>query len=83
MNVLEIVVSHRVDEHIKDDSLCRANIDPTIVERPVVCHVTDDFIDDMDEKFHTKAEQTTNLIMCSYLLIECLLSMSTVKEWNS
>ncbi|KAA0047463.1 CACTA en-spm transposon protein [Cucumis melo var. makuwa] len=46
INVLEIVVSHQVDDHIEDDTLCRTDVDPTIVERSVVRHVTDDFIDD-------------------------------------
>ncbi|KAA0047514.1 CACTA en-spm transposon protein [Cucumis melo var. makuwa] len=39
INVLEILISHQVDDHIEDDTLCRTNIDPTIVERSVVCHV--------------------------------------------
>ncbi|KAA0047152.1 hypothetical protein E5676_scaffold109G00260 [Cucumis melo var. makuwa] len=39
INVLEIVVSHQVDDHIKDDTLCRNDVDPTIVERRVVRHV--------------------------------------------
>ncbi|KAA0061298.1 CACTA en-spm transposon protein [Cucumis melo var. makuwa] len=45
----EIVVSHQVDGHIEDDTLCRTNVDPTIVERSIVHHITDDFIDDVDE----------------------------------
>ncbi|TYK01284.1 uncharacterized protein E5676_scaffold49G00750 [Cucumis melo var. makuwa] len=49
INILEVVVSHQVDDHIEDDSLYRINIDPMIVERPVVQHVSDDFIDDVDE----------------------------------
>ncbi|TYK04755.1 uncharacterized protein E5676_scaffold68G00570 [Cucumis melo var. makuwa] len=49
INILEVVVSHQVDDHIEDDTLCRNDIDPTIVERPVVRHVTNDFIDDVDE----------------------------------
>ncbi|KAA0042215.1 uncharacterized protein E5676_scaffold124G00850 [Cucumis melo var. makuwa] len=49
LNVLEIVVTHRVDDHIEDDTLCRTDVDPTIVETPVVRHVTDDFIDVVDE----------------------------------
>ncbi|KAA0062462.1 transposon protein, putative, CACTA, En/Spm sub-class [Cucumis melo var. makuwa] len=40
---------HQVDDHIEDDTLCRTDVDPTIVERPIVHHVTDDFIDDVDE----------------------------------
>ncbi|KAA0050362.1 uncharacterized protein E6C27_scaffold88G00940 [Cucumis melo var. makuwa] len=49
INILEVVVSHQVDDHIEDDTLCRNGVDPTIVERPVVRHVTDDFIGDVDE----------------------------------
>ena len=29
LNVLKIVVSHRVDEHNEDDTLCRTDVDPT------------------------------------------------------
>ncbi|TYK28983.1 CACTA en-spm transposon protein [Cucumis melo var. makuwa] len=46
---VEIVVSHRVDDHIEDDTLCKSNVDLTIVERQVVRYVTDDFMDDVDE----------------------------------
>ncbi|KAA0040564.1 uncharacterized protein E5676_scaffold98G00630 [Cucumis melo var. makuwa] len=56
LNVLEIVVNHRLDEHIKDDTLCRTDLDLTIVERSVVCHVTDDFIDDVDEHLSHASE---------------------------
>ncbi|TYK00197.1 uncharacterized protein E5676_scaffold1333G00100 [Cucumis melo var. makuwa] len=49
INVLEIVVSHQVDDHIEDDTLCRTDVYPTIVERLIVRHVTDDFIDNVDE----------------------------------
>ncbi|KAA0060253.1 uncharacterized protein E5676_scaffold639G00130 [Cucumis melo var. makuwa] len=49
INIVEIVVGNRVDDHIEDDTLCRTDVDPTIVERSVVRHVTDDFIDDVDE----------------------------------
>ncbi|TYK04814.1 gamma-aminobutyrate transaminase POP2 [Cucumis melo var. makuwa] len=37
-----------MNEHIEDDTLCRTDIDPTIVERPIVHHVTNNFIDDGD-----------------------------------
>jgi hypothetical protein len=46
INILEVVVSHQVDDHIEDDTLCRNDVDPTIVERPVVRHVTDDDVDE-------------------------------------
>ncbi|KAA0062352.1 CACTA en-spm transposon protein [Cucumis melo var. makuwa] len=49
LNILEIVVSHRVDEHIEDDTMCRTDVDPKIVKRSIVRHVTDDIIDDMNE----------------------------------
>ncbi|KAA0065796.1 CACTA en-spm transposon protein [Cucumis melo var. makuwa] len=52
LNALEIVVNHQVDEQIEDDTLCRTDVDPTIVERPVVYHFTDDFIDDVDEHLY-------------------------------
>ncbi|KAA0047170.1 uncharacterized protein E5676_scaffold109G00480 [Cucumis melo var. makuwa] len=59
LNILEIVVSHRVDEHIEDDTLCRTDVNPTIVKRPVVRHVTDDFISDVDEHL-SHASGTSN-----------------------
>ncbi|TYK00367.1 transposon protein, putative, CACTA, En/Spm sub-class [Cucumis melo var. makuwa] len=46
LNILEVIVSHQVDEHIEDDTLCKPDNDPTVVERPIVRHVVDDFIDD-------------------------------------
>ena len=49
--VMKIAVEHRVDEHIsEDDTLCRTEVDPTIVERPNVCHVVENFISDEDDE---------------------------------
>ena len=56
LNVLKIIVNHRVDEHIEDDTLCRTYVDPIIVERAVVRKVTNDFIDDGDEIFSHESE---------------------------
>ncbi|KAA0054912.1 uncharacterized protein E5676_scaffold1163G00170 [Cucumis melo var. makuwa] len=56
LNVLEIVVNHQVDEHIEDDTLCRTDVDPTIVKRLVVRHVTNDFIDNVDEHLSHASE---------------------------
>ncbi|KAA0050464.1 CACTA en-spm transposon protein [Cucumis melo var. makuwa] len=57
INILEVIVSHQVDDHIEDDNLCRIDVDPTIVERSIVRHVTDDFIDDVDEHLsHAKTD---------------------------
>ena len=51
LNVMEIVVEHRVDEHIiEDDALCRTEVDPTIVERSNVYHVVENFINDEDDE---------------------------------
>ncbi|TYK27279.1 uncharacterized protein E5676_scaffold244G00460 [Cucumis melo var. makuwa] len=49
VNILEVVVSHQVDDHIEDDIPCRVDVDPTTVERSVVRHLTDYFIDDVDK----------------------------------
>ena len=51
LNVIKIIIKQRVDEHvIEDDTLCRTEVDPTIVERPNVCHVLENFINDEDDK---------------------------------
>ena len=51
LNILKIVVEHHVDEHIiEDDTLRRTEVDPTIVERPNVRHVVENFINDEDDK---------------------------------
>ncbi|KAA0034951.1 CACTA en-spm transposon protein [Cucumis melo var. makuwa] len=64
-NVLEIVVSYRVDDHIEDDTLYKTDIDPTIVERLVMHHVTNDFIDDALSCRHTHAIISSRLTLCS------------------
>ncbi|KAA0049610.1 CACTA en-spm transposon protein [Cucumis melo var. makuwa] len=56
-NVLPIVVGHRVDENIEDDTMCRTDVDPTIVERPVVRHVNNEAM--RMNNCHIKAEQVT------------------------
>ncbi|KAA0025919.1 hypothetical protein E6C27_scaffold34G002170 [Cucumis melo var. makuwa] len=53
LNVLEIIFGHRVDEHIEDDTLCKPDVDPIVVERLIVHHVAGDFIDDDDEQLGT------------------------------
>ncbi|KAA0057443.1 uncharacterized protein E5676_scaffold216G001260 [Cucumis melo var. makuwa] len=50
LNVLEIIVDHQVDEHIEDDTICRLDVDPTIVERSIICHIANNFIHDGDEQ---------------------------------
>ena len=60
LNALEIVVGHRVNEHIEDDTLCRPDVDPTVVERPIVHHVVDDFIDDDDAQLSPQSGSSDN-----------------------
>ena len=60
LNVLEIFRGHHVDEHIEDDTLCRAEVNPTVVERLDVCHVVDDFIDDDDEQSSSSQSGSSN-----------------------
>ena len=51
LNVLKIIVEHRGNEYvIVDDTLCRTEVDPTVVERPNVIHIADNFIDDEDDE---------------------------------
>ena len=57
LNVLKIIVSHRMDEHIEDVTLYRTDVDSTIVKRSVMHHVVDGFIDDGMNNCHIKAEQ--------------------------
>ena len=57
LNVLE-VVRHCVSDHIEDDTLCICDIDPTIVESPIVCHVVDDFINNDDEKLSIQSRSS-------------------------
>ncbi|TYK19073.1 CACTA en-spm transposon protein [Cucumis melo var. makuwa] len=60
---------HQVDDHIEDDTLCRSDVDLTIVERSILRHVTNGFIDDVDEfTYHMQATMNYNdkpLIMSS------------------
>ena len=50
LNVVEIIVRHCKEEHIEDNTLCTPNVNPIVVERSVVRHVANDFIDDDDEQ---------------------------------
>ncbi|KAA0062629.1 CACTA en-spm transposon protein [Cucumis melo var. makuwa] len=57
LNVVEIIVRHWMEEHIEDNTLCTPNVNPIVVERSVVRHVGNDFIDDDDEQL-TSAVQS-------------------------
>ena len=39
-----------MDEHIEEDTLCRTDVDATIIERLVMRHVVNDFMDNEDEQ---------------------------------
>ena len=47
-----------MDEYIEDATLCRPDIDPTVVERSVVHHVFYDFINDDDEQLSPQRESS-------------------------
>lgn len=49
-DVLKIVIIHYMDEHIEENTLCRVDVDSTVVERLVVRHLIDDFINDDGEQ---------------------------------
>ena len=59
LNVSKIVVGHRVDEHVEHYTLCRAEVDPTVVETLDVCHVVNDFTMMMNNYHHFKASRVT------------------------
>ncbi|KAA0038292.1 (R)-mandelonitrile lyase 1-like [Cucumis melo var. makuwa] len=44
LSVPEIVVHHRVTDHVENDTLCRVDVDLIVVKRPIVRHVINDFI---------------------------------------
>ncbi|TYK18653.1 cytochrome P450 CYP82D47-like [Cucumis melo var. makuwa] len=50
LNALKIVIGHKVDKHIKNGTLCRLDVDPTVVERSILHHVVDDFINNHKEQ---------------------------------
>ena len=55
LNVLEIIVRQCVDEHIEEDTLCKLNVDPTVVERSIVRHIVEDFTNDDDEELSVQS----------------------------
>lgn len=58
LNVLEIVIGHRVDEHIEDDARCRPDVDPPMMKKSIVRHIVYDFIDDDDEQLSHQNESS-------------------------
>ncbi|KAA0049832.1 uncharacterized protein E5676_scaffold118G00400 [Cucumis melo var. makuwa] len=44
----EIVIGHSMDEHIENDTLCKPRVVLIVVQRSIVHHVADDFINDDD-----------------------------------
>ena len=55
LNVPTIVVCHRVAHHIKDNTLYKVDVDPTVVKRLIVRHVVDDFINYDDEQLFVQS----------------------------
>ena len=53
-----VVVRHRVDDHIEYNTLCRLDVDPIVVERLIVHHVVDNFINDDDEQLFVQSESS-------------------------
>ena len=60
LNVPKIVVRHCVDDHIEDDTLCRLDVDPTMVERLIVCHVVDNFVNDDNEQLSIQSRSSND-----------------------
>ncbi|KAA0049894.1 receptor-like protein kinase FERONIA [Cucumis melo var. makuwa] len=71
LNVPKIVVSDRVADHVEDDTLCRVDVDPTVVERSVVHHVVDDFINDDNEQLSVQSRPSNPPLSISPPHISC------------
>ncbi|TYK06669.1 gag/pol protein [Cucumis melo var. makuwa] len=54
-DIPKVVGSHCVADHIEDDTLCRLDVDPIVVERPTIRHVIDNFINDDDEQLSVQS----------------------------
>uniref|UniRef100_A0A9I9E992 CACTA en-spm transposon protein n=1 Tax=Cucumis melo TaxID=3656 RepID=A0A9I9E992_CUCME len=78
INILEVVVSHQVDDHIEDDTLCKIDVDPTIVERSVVRHVTDTSSTMWMNTCHMQATTTNYSIMSSSYPCHNFLEIDTM-----
>ncbi|TYK29257.1 pentatricopeptide repeat-containing protein [Cucumis melo var. makuwa] len=60
LNVPEIIVGHHVVDHVEDDTLCRVDVDPTVVERSIVHHVIDNFTNNDDEQLSIQIYMSTS-----------------------
>ena len=49
LNILKIVLEHRADEHIDDDTPCKTKAGSTVGKRLDVRYIADDFIDDDEQ----------------------------------
>ena len=58
LNVPKLVVGHRVDDHVENDTLCRVDVDLTVVETPIVRHVVNNFINDDDEQLSVQSRSS-------------------------
>ncbi|KAA0049803.1 uncharacterized protein E5676_scaffold142G00300 [Cucumis melo var. makuwa] len=55
LNVLKIVIGHRIVDHVEDDTLCRVDVDPIVVlclNSPSVLMRSDDLFDFNVEEFN-------------------------------
>ncbi|KAA0057163.1 uncharacterized protein E6C27_scaffold741G00320 [Cucumis melo var. makuwa] len=54
----KLVVGYSVDGQIEDDTLYKLDVDPTVVEKSIVRHVVDDFINDEDEQLSIQSRSS-------------------------
>ncbi|KAA0048171.1 CACTA en-spm transposon protein [Cucumis melo var. makuwa] len=58
LNVPKIIVGHRVTGQVEDDTLCRVDVDPIVVEKLIVHHVVDEFINNDNEQFSVQSRSS-------------------------
>ena len=59
LNIVEIIDDrHQIGETVEDDTLCRPNVDPRIVERLIRSNVADDFINDENDRLSHQSESS-------------------------
>ncbi|KAA0052779.1 CACTA en-spm transposon protein [Cucumis melo var. makuwa] len=68
--VIILLMKELVVANLMKKMICRTDIDPTIVERPVMHHVTDNFIDDVDEHLDIMSYTRNNFLETDAMFLE-------------
>ncbi|KAA0042883.1 uncharacterized protein E5676_scaffold108G001060 [Cucumis melo var. makuwa] len=73
------IIGHYVVDHIEDNTLCRVNVYPTVVERSIVRHVVDNFINNGNmSNFLADFDESDDLF--NFNVEECNIVLGTSSE---